>query len=279
MHEYVRKVLNAADYIRSKIGDFQPEIGLITGTGLGDIVSDIQVEKIIPYSEIEGFPISTVQSHKGEMVFGHCKGVKILVLSGRLHYYEGFNMREVTFPVRVLGELKVEKLIVSNVSGGINENYEMGDVVFLSDHINLMPENPLRGENFDRWGPRFPDMKDTYNAEWNQRGVAIAEEHNLTAHTGVYIAFPGPNLETPAEYVFLNKLGGDLVGMSTVPEVLVAKHMGMPVLVFSLVSNKCFPPSAIVETSIEDVISVGREKSPLLRKMVCRLIQYLSTKK
>jgi purine-nucleoside phosphorylase len=218
------------------------------------------------------FPVSTVQSHKGQLVFARYNGIDLAVLQGRFHYYEGYSMRELTLPVRVLRELGCEKLIISNVTGSVNPDFEMGDVVFIKDHINLMGGNPLRGKNYEEWGPRFPDMKNTYNEEWNEKCVKIAEDVGFRAHLGVYGAFAGPNLETPAEYVFLHRIGADLVGMSTVPEVLVAKHMEMPVLVFSLVSNKCYPPEAIRETSVEDVISVGEKNAPLLQEMLCRIL-------
>lgn len=259
--------------VRQMVGEFQPEVGLITGTGLGDIVNQFELVKRIPYKEIDGFPLSTVQSHAGEMVFSTYKGVKIVTMRGRLHYYEGYSMKEVTLPVRVLKELGVKRLLISNVTGSVNPDYEMGDLVFIRDHINMMPENPLRGRNIDAWGPRFPDMKYTYNREWNALGMKEATAAGLRVHEGVYVALPGPNLETPAEYIFMNKIGADVVGMSTVPEVIAAKHMELPVLVFSLISNKCFPPEAIRETSVEDVISVGESRAPLLQKMVCRLIE------
>ena len=273
---YYEKIKVAAQSIVDIAGNYQAEIGLITGTGLGEIAQDLEVDFSIPYQKIIGFPLSTVQSHKGELILGRCKGVKVAVLSGRMHHYEGYSMKEITMPVRVLNELGIKKLIITNVSGSVNEKFEMGDVVFLKDHINLLPDNPLRGHNEERWGPRFPDMKDTYNVEWNEAGIRLAEETGLKAHQGTYVAFPGPNLETPAEYVFLNRIGGDLVGMSTVPEVIVSKHMGLPVMVFSLVSNKCYPPEVIRETSLEDVIKVGREKQPLLRKLCCKLFSYLA---
>ena len=273
---YFEKVRAAADSINEITGSYQAEIGLITGTGLGDIAEDIEVDFSIPYQKIIGFPISTVQSHRGELLLGTYNGVKVAVLAGRMHHYEGYSMKEITMPVRVLKELGVKKLIITNVSGSVNENFEMGDVVFLRDHINLLPDNPLRGANEERWGPRFPDMKDAYNPHWNKDGMQLAAEVGLNAHQGVYVGFPGPNLETPAEYIFLNRIGGDLVGMSTVPEVIVAKHMELPVLAFSLVSNKCYPPEAIRETSLEDVLKVGKEKQPLLRKLCCKLFSYLA---
>jgi purine-nucleoside phosphorylase len=275
---YFEKVESAAESIVEIAGNYKPEIGLITGTGLGDIAQDITVDFIIPYQKIIGFPISTVQSHKGELILGKYNGIKVAVLSGRMHHYEGYNMKEITMPVRVLHKIGIQKLIITNVSGSVNEDFEMGDVVFIRDHINLLPDNPLRGINEERWGPRFPDMKDTYNPIWNKEGIRLAVETGLRAHQGVYVAFPGPNLETPAEYVFLNRIGGDLVGMSTVPEVIVAKHMELPLLVLSLVSNKCYPPEAIRETSLDDVLKVGKEKQPLLRKLCCKLFCYLAEK-
>lgn len=276
MMKYFEKVKAAVDSIVEISGDYQPEIGLITGTGLGNIAEDIEVDFTIPYKNIKGFPVSTVESHRGELILGTYKGIKLAVLAGRMHHYEGYSMKEITMPVRVLRELGIKKLIITNVSGSVNEDFEMGDVVFIRDHINLLPDNPLRGANEERWGDRFPDMKDTYNPVWNKAGMKLAEKTGLKAHQGVYVAFPGPNLETPAEYIFLNRIGGDLVGMSTVPEVIAAKHMNLPVLVFSLVSNKCFPPEAIRETSLEDVLKVGKEKQPLLRKLCCSLFSYLA---
>lgn len=275
MSVYYERVIRAKESILKQSNGFIPSLGIITGTGLGEITSDFEILHSIPYSQIDGFPVSTVQSHKGELILCKYKGLNVVVLSGRLHYYEGYSMQEVTLPVRVLKELGIDKLIISNVTGGINESYEMGDVVFIGDHINLMPENPLRGKNQDQWGPRFPDMKNVYNPVWNKKGIEIAKKLGLKAHQGVYTAVQGPNLETSSEIIHIHKIGGDVVGMSTVPEVIVAKHMELPVLVFSLVSNKSYPPSEIEETTVEDVIAVGKEKSPLLRKMVLHLIDML----
>ncbi|TVR87311.1 MAG: purine-nucleoside phosphorylase [Saprospirales bacterium] len=273
MEDYYIEVRRVTEFIEKKVNGFKPQIGLITGTGLSGIVDKFEVELKLPYGDIPGFPVSTVQSHKGQLVFANYHGLKLVVLQGRFHYYEGYSMQELTLPVRVLKELGCERFIFSNVTGSVNPDYEMGDVVFIRDHINLMGSNPLRGKNFDKWGPRFPDMKSTYNEDWNRRCKEIAESIGFTSHLGVYCAFAGPNLETPAEYIFLNRIGADLVGMSTVPEVLVAKHMEVPVLVFSLVSNKCYPPEAIRETSVEDVISVGEEKAPLLQDMLCKILE------
>ncbi len=273
MEDYYVEVRRVTEFIEKKANGFMPQIGLITGTGLSGIVDKFEVVLELPYGDIPGFPVSTVQSHKGQLVFANYHGLNLVILQGRFHYYEGYSMQDLTLPVRVLKELGCERFIISNVTGSVNPDYEMGDVVFIRDHINLMGANPLRGKNFEQWGPRFPDMKSTYNEDWNRRCMEVAEGIGFTAHSGVYCAFAGPNLETPAEYIFLNRIGADVVGMSTVPEVLVAKHMEVPVLVFSLVSNKCYPPEAIRETSVEDVISVGEEKAPLLQEMLCKILE------
>ncbi|MEY4902320.1 MAG: hypothetical protein RLZZ292_135 [Bacteroidota bacterium] len=238
--------------------DFKPRFGIILGTGLGNLTDEIEVVHEINYASIPHFPVSTVESHKGKLVFGYLSAQPVVVMAGRFHYYEGYSMQQVTFPVRILKLLGIEQLIISNVAGSTNANIEAGDLVFVKDHINLQPENPLRGENDERLGPRFPDMLHTYNKAWNKRALAIAARYNIRAHEGVYVALQGPNLETPAEYQFLHRIGGDLVGMSTVPEVLVARHSGLSVMVISVVSNKCFPIEDLKETTLEEVIAVAK---------------------
>jgi purine-nucleoside phosphorylase len=252
---------------------FEPRFGIVLGTGLGNLTDEIQVTHEINYTSIPHFPRSTVESHKGKLVFGYLSEQPVVVLAGRFHYYEGYSMQQVTFPIRVLNALGIEHLILSNVAGSTNANIEAGDLVVVKDHINLQPENPLRGENDERLGPRFPDMLHTYNKEWNSRALAIASKHHIRAHEGVYVALQGPNLETPAEYSFLHRIGGDLVGMSTVPEVLVARHSGLSVMVISVVSNKCFPIEEIKVTTLEEVIAVAKVAEGKLTFVIKTLLQ------
>jgi purine-nucleoside phosphorylase len=252
---------------------FKPQFGIILGTGLGALVDDIEVVHQIAYKDIPYFPEPTVESHQGQLIFGFLSGKSVVVMAGRFHYYEGYSMQQVTFPVRVLKMLGIERLIISNVSGSTNESIEAGDIVFIRDHINLHPENPLRGINDERLGPRFPDMLYTYDREMNQQALRIAKEHHIPAHEGVYVSLPGPNLETPAEYRFINRIGGDLVGMSTVPEVLVARHMGLSVFVLSVVSNKCFPIETIVPTTLESVLALAKIAEPRMRLIVKKLLE------
>lgn len=253
--------------------DFQPHTGIILGTGLGGLTEEIGVQAEVPYPEIPHFATSTVQSHQGKLVFGRLGGHPVVVMAGRLHYYEGWSMEQVTFPVRVLKMLGIEQLIITNASGGVNPHLKGGDIVVVRDHINLLPENPLRGVNDERLGPRFPDMSKPYDADLCVRALAIAQKHQIRAFEGVYSAMQGPNLETPAEYEMLRKLGSDCTGMSSVPEVLVARHMDLPVLMLSMVTNVSFPPSAIRETSLEDVIAVASAAEPALRLLVRELLK------
>lgn len=268
------QIKEAADYIVTHL-IVRPKIGMVLGTGLSNIASEIEDKVIIKYADIPWFSHSTVASHKGEMVFGRLGEKDVVILAGRFHYYEGYTMQQVTFPVRVLKELGVETILISNAAGSVNAAYEAGDIVFLRDHINLMPENPLRGPNDERLGLRFPDMSDAYDKNLIEKAVEIAKKYNIRCHQGVYVALQGPNLETPSEYNFINVIGGDLVGMSTVPEVLVARHCAMRVFGVSVVSNKCFPLSAIKETTHESVIAVANETEPKLVKIFKEIIQFI----
>ncbi len=254
---------------------FEPQFGIILGTGLGNLINEISIECSIDYKDIPHFPVSTVQSHKGKLIFGTLAGKPIVAMAGRFHYYEGYDMKQVTFPVRVLKFLGIERLIISNVSGSTNANYEAGDIVFIKDHINLQPENPLRGVNDERLGPRFPDMLETYDRRLNAKAMKIAQANNIKAHEGVYLGLQGPNLETPAEYNFINRIGADVVGMSTVPEVIVARHMSLPIFVLSIVSNKCFPIEAITKTTVESVIQLANEVEPKMCLIVKEVLGLL----
>lgn len=272
MENQFEKIQEAVAKIRQHT-DFQPVTGIILGTGLGGLIEEIEVSTEIDYAEIPHFPQPTVEGHRGKLIFGKLAGKPVVAMAGRFHFYEGYSMRQVTFPVRVLRLLGIERLFITNVSGGVNADFRAGDLVFVNDHINLQPENPLRGNNDERLGPRFPDMLETYDKQLIISALRIADAHKIRAHEGVYVALPGPNLETPAEYRMLNRIGGDLVGMSTVPEVLVARHMGLPVFVCSLVSNACFPIEIIQKTTLESVIAVAREAEPKMRILIKELLR------
>ncbi|MEY4135180.1 MAG: hypothetical protein RL386_1530 [Bacteroidota bacterium] len=267
--------LESAQFIRKKT-DFEPEFGIILGTGLSGLASEIEVVCNLPYEIIPHFPISTVESHRGELVLGYLGGRRVVAMAGRFHYYEGYSLQQVTFPVRVLKMLGIRRLLISNAAGSVQPEIEAGDIVFIRDHINLQPDNPLRGPNDERLGPRFPDMHDAYDRRLNAEALEIAHKNGIRAHEGVYLALPGPNLETPAEYRFANIIGADVVGMSTVPEVIVARHMDLPVFVASVATNKCFPIESIASTSVEDVIAVAKSTEPKLALVFKSLLKTMS---
>lgn len=254
-------------YIKTQT-KFEPRFGIILGTGLGGLVDEIDIESEIDYADIPHFPISTVQSHKGKLIFGHLAGLPIVAMAGRFHFYEGYTMKQVTFPVRVLKFLGIERLVISNVSGGTNPDFKAGDIVFLKDHIYMQAENPLFGTNDDRLGTRFPDMLHIYDRGLNAKALAIAKANGIRAHEGVYLCLPGPNLETPAEYVFIHRAGADMVGMSTIPEVIVAYHSSLPVFVISIISNQSYPPEAIKKVSVEEVIAMAKAVEPKMSLIV-----------
>lgn len=262
---------NALQYIQSKT-DFKPQAGIILGTGLGNLVNDIEIEIALDYADIPHFPLSTVESHSGRLIFGHIGGKPIVAMQGRFHYYEGYNMQEVTFPVRVMKLLGISHLFISNVSGSVNATLEKGDLMILEDHIYLQYENPLTGPNLDEMGPRFPDMSAPYDAALMKKALAIAKELGFRARTGVYASVPGPNLETKAEYRYLNIIGADAVGMSTVPEVLVAVHCGLKVFAISVITDKNFPIDEVEAVTVEEVIKVALATEPKMTEVVKRLI-------
>ncbi len=261
------QIQEAVAFLR-EVTDFEPHYGIVLGTGLGRLADDVLVASSIDYREIPHFPEATVQSHRGKLLFGYLDGVPVAVMAGRFHYYEGYDMQQVTFPIRVLKHLGIRTLIITNVAGSVNAAMLPGDLVFLRDHLNFQPENPLRGTNDERLGPRFPDMSAPYDLAANARALAIAKRHGISAHEGIYACLQGPNLETRAEYFFLHRIGADLVGMSTVGEVLVARHMGLPVFAISIVSNLCYPPEMIRETSVEEVIAVAEGAEPNMRLLI-----------
>jgi purine-nucleoside phosphorylase len=252
-----------------------PRVGIILGTGLGSLAEAIASEATLPYETIPHFPISTATSHQGRLVCGTLCGMPVVAMAGRLHAYEGYPLKLATFPVRVMRALGAELLIVSNAAGGLNPCFKNGDVMVIEDHINLMCDNPLIGINDERLGPRFPDMSQPYDAELVELALAVARKQDVPCQRGVYIALAGPNLETRAEYRLLRRIGGDVVGMSTVPEVIVAVHGGgMRVLAFSIVSNVCLP-DALKEVSIQDIVATAAEGERKLRKIVLGVLSSL----
>ncbi len=237
---YVEQLHQTVEFIQSQF-DYQPEFGIILGTGLGALVEDIDIAHELDYANIPNFPVSTVESHSGKLIFGKLSGRKVVAMKGRFHYYEGYNMREVTFPVRVMKLLGVQKLFVSNAAGGVNLNFKVADLMIIEDHIDLTKENPLTGANLDDFGGRFPDMSEPYERKMIDEALEIAKVHNIPCHEGVYAGVSGPNLETRAEYRFIGRIGGDAVGMSTIPEVIVARHMDLPVFAISAITDLCDP--------------------------------------
>lgn len=267
-------IQNTARYIKSRTNDFEPEIGIILGTGLGGLVKEIEVEKQLMYGNIPDFPISTLEFHSGKLIFGTLAGKKVVAMQGRLHYYEGYNMQQITFPVRVMKMLGIKTLLVSNASGALNPEFKKGDLMVIEDHINLQPENPLIGRNEEELGPRFPDMSQPYRRDLIKKSLEIAAANNITCHKGVYVAVTGPNLETKAEYRYLRIIGGDAVGMSTVPEVIVANHMGLPVFAISVLTDEGHT-DVLEPVSIDTIIAVAAEAEPKLTLILKELIATL----
>ena len=232
----LEKIKTTADFLR-KSTNFQPDYAIILGSGLGGLVNEVKIEHSLDYTSIPNFPVSTVKGHSGKLIFGTLGGKKIMALQGRFHYYEGYPMQEVTFPIRVMIAMGVKALLLSNASGGMNPAYEIGDIVIINDHINLMPGNPLIGKNYDELGPRFPDMSVPYDPTMIAKAKTIADQLGHRAHLGVYAAVSGPCFETPAEYRYIRTIGADIVGMSTVPEVIVGRHAGIPCFAISIVTD------------------------------------------
>lgn len=260
------KVEEAARFIRSQWPE-TPKAGIILGTGLGPLVAKIDVAAVIDYAEIPHFPKSTAISHKGRLVCGRLNGLPVVAMEGRLHMYEGYPLKLVTLPVRVIKALGASLLVVSNACGGLNPYYKSGEIMVIEDQINLMGDNPLIGINDDRLGPRFPDMCEPYSQALVERALAIARREDIVAHKGVFVAVVGPNLETRAEYRFLRTIGADVVGMSTVPEVIVAVHCGLKVVGFSVVTDMCLP-DALKPADVNEIIKTANEAEPRLSKLV-----------
>lgn len=266
-------VQEAASYIKRRM-PFIPKVGIILGTGLGGWINSLDIIEEINTSEVPHLVSPKVVSHKGRISFAVINDVPVAILAGRIHYYEGHEMNEVVRPVRVLREIGCTHLVTTNAAGGLNPEYNGGDIVIIKDHINLMGVNPLRGPNEERWGPRFPDMMHAYDRVWMAFAKTQAEKLGLNIHTGVYAGNAGPSLETPAEYEYLHRIGADLVGMSAVPEVIAAHHIGLKVLAISVVSNVCYPPERIQETSVEDVIRMVETSAPKAGALVQLALTY-----
>ena len=275
MLELVSQIEESVEVIR-RHWPVRPRVGIILGTGLCSLAEAIESEAVLPYEDVPYFPRSTATSHQGQLVCGTLCGVPVVAMAGRLHAYEGYKLKQATFPVRVMRALGAELLIVSNAAGGLNPCFENGDVMVIEDHINLMSDNPLIGINDERLGPRFPDMSQPYDPRLVELALRVARREDVPCQRGVYIALTGPNLETRAEYRLLRRIGGDVVGMSTVPEVIVAMHGGgMRVLAFSIISNVCLP-DALGKVSIDDIVATAAEGEQKLRKIVLGVLKDLS---
>lgn len=273
MRDLREKIDAAVAYLREQT-DLSPRVGLILGTGLGGLAGQIEAAGQIPYADIPHFPRSTVESHAGQLVLGTLSGVPVAAMEGRFHYYEGYSLQQVTFPVRVMRALGAEILITTSAVGGMNPQYNLGDIVIIEDHISFLPDNPLRGVNNDELGPRFPDMCEPYDKSLVELARRLALELGIAAHKGVLVAVPGPNLETRAEYRMLRGFGADIVGMSTVPEVIVAAHAGLRALGFSVVTDLCLP-DALEPVDIQKIIAVAGEGGEKLARLIPRVLEQL----
>lgn len=270
----LRAIQETAEYIRIKTENFKPEVGIILGTGLGDLVNQIEIKHQLMYSNIPNFLISTLEFHSGKLIFGTLNGKNIVAMQGRLHFYEGYSMQQITFPIRVMKGLGISTLFVSNAAGSLNPDFKKGDLMIISDHINLQPDNPLRGLNESELGPRFPDMSQPYKRSIIAKAVEVAKKVDVVCHRGVYVAVTGPNLETKAEYKYLRLIGADAVGMSTVPEVIVANHAGIPVFALSVLTDEGFAED-LKPFSLEDILQTAAKAEPKMTEILTRLIAEL----
>jgi purine-nucleoside phosphorylase len=271
-----QQISEAMKFLRTKTSA-TPSVGIILGTGLGALAKEIKADMVIDYSDIPHFPLSTVESHHGKLIFGTLGGKSVVAMQGRFHYYEGYTMQQITFPVRVMsakGGLGVDTLLVSNAAGGMNPLYSRGDIMLIADHINLLGDNPLIGPNDDELGPRFPDMSEPYNKNLIALAEKIALESKITIRKGVFVAVTGPNLETRSEYRFLRGIGADVVGMSTVPECIVAVHMSMRVLGFSIVTDECFPDT-LKPAKLEEIVATAMQAEPKLTTIMKEVVRQL----
>ncbi len=265
------RINETVNYIKNHT-DFKPEIGIILGSGLGSLADGIEVIKSFPYSELPNFPVSTVHGHAGKLVLGLLAGKKVIAMQGRFHYYEGYSFQTITYPIRIMKALGIERLFLSNAAGGMNPAFKVGDLMILDDHINLMPGNPLIGPNDDAIGPRFPDMSAPYDQELNKLALAMGNEMGLRIHQGVYAAVTGPTFETRAEYKYIRIIGADAVGMSTVPEVITARHMGLPCFAVSVITDMG-GQEEVEQVSHEEVLLVANEAGKKLTELIIKLIK------
>ncbi len=273
MSELIKMIDETLEVIKDRT-EKSYEVGIILGTGLGGLVKDIKIEHEIDYDQLPHFPLSTVESHMGKLIFGTLGEKSVVAMQGRFHFYEGYSMKQITYPVRVMKKLGVETLLVSNACGGMNPLYQRGDIMIMVDHINLLGDNPLIGKNEDEFGPRFPDMSEPYNFELIELAEQVALENMIKIQKGVYVAVPGPNLETRAEYRFLRTIGADVVGMSTIPENIIANHMGMKVLGFSIITDECFPES-LKKVDVEEIIKAAMGAEPKMTLIMKEVINKL----
>jgi len=267
------QLYKTSEFLKKRI-HFEPELGIVLGTGLSSLIQSMEVEHEIMFSNIPDFPISTVEFHSGKLLFGYLEGKKTMAMQGRLHYYEGYSMQQITLPIRVMKLLGIQNLILSNAAGALNPNYRKGDLMVIEDHINLLPDNPLRGPNLDDLGSRFPDMSEPYNLKLVNQALKIGVEQGIRIHKGVYTAVAGPNLETRAEYRYLRLIGADVVGMSTIPEVIVAHHMGLSTFAISVITDECFPEN-LAPVSIQEILETARNAEPHLNTIIKGLIRSL----
>jgi len=266
----LKKIKETIEYLESKVST-RPEIGIILGTGLGGLVNEIDIHHTLPYEFIPNFPVSTVKGHHGQLIFGTMSGKNIVAMQGRFHYYEGYTMQEITFPVRVMKFLGIELLVLSNASGGVNPDFEVGDIMVITDHLNLMKDNPLIGRNDEEVGTRFPDMGIAYDPGLIEKALAIAGKNGIKLQKGVYAAVSGPTYETPAEYRYIRTIGADAVGMSTVPEVIAARHMGLKCFAVSIISDLGVP-GKIVEITHKHVIDAASAVEPVMTRIIREMI-------
>ena len=268
----MQQLHDATAYIQNNTGNFAPEFGIILGTGLGALVNELEVQFSLSYTDIPNFPVSTVESHSGRLIFGLLAGRRVVVMQGRFHFYEGYTMDQVVFPVRVMKLLGIQKLFVSNAAGGLNPAFNTSELMVITDHINLQPSNPLIGKNIDELGPRFPDMSDVYDEHMIRQAMVIAEDADFDLREGVYVSVPGPMLETPAEYKYLSVIGADAVGMSTVPEVIAARHMNIPVFAISVITDMC-TPDRIKKVKLSDILEAAAIAEPRMTMLIRELIK------
>lgn len=267
----VKKIKDTVTFLKEK-GITHPQIGIILGTGLGKLVDHIQTEIELEYDQIPNFPVSTVEFHKGKLIYGKMNGKQVLAMQGRFHYYEGYSMQEITFPIRVMKELGIKYLLISNAAGAMNLDFKKGSLMLIDDHINLLGDGPLTGPNHNNLGPRFPDMSQPYSKFLNERLERIAADQGIMLHKGVYVAVAGPNLETRAEYRFLRGIGADVVGMSTIPEVIVANHAGLPCAAISVLTDECDPDN-LHPVDIKDILAIAAKAEVDLIRLFSELIK------